>query len=353
MRFALTDDQIEFRDAVRALLADTCAPDAIRGAWSDPALAGGGAGGGAGRVPAAWSALAEMGVLGICVPEADGGLGMTDEDLVPLLIEVGRAGLPDPVSSTAGVAAGFLRDHVPAGLARAWLPRIASGDAAFAVAFEGSDLVTAASTADAFLLCRQDEVHLLEPAAVRLVPATSVDGARDLARVEWTAGDETLVAPGERCDDGFAAVNAAFDRAALGAAAMLVGLGQRMLEMTVGLCERATPVRRAHRELPGRQAPARRCLARRRVRLAAGAARRELTCARRPGGARARVDGQGEGLRRGACRRCHVAAGPRCDRLHRRVRPAPVHEACVGAGVARTATRRSTVDGSAAPRSGL
>ncbi len=234
MRFALTDDQIEFRDAVRALLADTCAPDAIRGAWSDPALAGGGAGGGAGRVPAAWSALAERGVLGICVPEADGGLGMTDEDLVPLLIEVGRAGLPDPVSSTAGVAAGFLRDHAPAGLARAWLPRIASGDAAFAVAFEGSDLVTAASTADAFLLCRQDEVHLLEPAAVRLVPATSVDGARDLARVEWTAGDETLVAPGERCDDGFAAVNAAFDRAALGAAAMLVGLGQRMLEMTVG-----------------------------------------------------------------------------------------------------------------------
>jgi hypothetical protein len=38
---------------------------------------------------------------------------MTDEDLVPLLIEVGRAGLPDPVSSTAGVAVGLLRDHAP------------------------------------------------------------------------------------------------------------------------------------------------------------------------------------------------------------------------------------------------
>ena len=233
MHFALTEDQIEFRDAVRGLLADTCDADAVRAAWADPDRAGGGPGGGRGRVPAAWSALAEMGVLGICVPEDDGGLAMTDEDLVPLLVEVGRAGLPDPVSSTAGVAAGFLREHAPAALARTWLARIAAGDAAFAVGFEGSDLVTAASTVDAFLLCRRDEVHLVEPAAVRLVPTTSVDGARDLARVEWTPGDETLVAPGERCADGFGAVNAAFDRAALGAAAMLVGLGERMLAMTV------------------------------------------------------------------------------------------------------------------------
>ena len=51
MRFALSDEQIEFRDAVRALLADTCGPDAVRAAWSDAELAGGGPGGG-GRPPA-------------------------------------------------------------------------------------------------------------------------------------------------------------------------------------------------------------------------------------------------------------------------------------------------------------
>ena len=81
MRFALSDEQIEFRDAVRGLLADTCGPDDIRASWADAELAGGGPGGGDGTVPAAWSALAEMGVLGICVPEANDGLGMTDEDL--------------------------------------------------------------------------------------------------------------------------------------------------------------------------------------------------------------------------------------------------------------------------------
>ena len=40
MRFALTDEQIEFRDAVRGLLADTCGPEDVRAAWADAELAG-------------------------------------------------------------------------------------------------------------------------------------------------------------------------------------------------------------------------------------------------------------------------------------------------------------------------
>ena len=100
MRFALTEDQVDFRDAVRALLAERCTPDAVRSAWGGTvgrhvagATAGTGVGDGDGRVPAAWSALAEMGVLGLLVPEDHDGLGLTDEDLVPLLIECGRVGV--------------------------------------------------------------------------------------------------------------------------------------------------------------------------------------------------------------------------------------------------------------------
>ena len=239
MRFALSDEQLEFRDAVRGLLADTCGPDDIRAAWADAELAGGGPGGGNGRVPGAWSALGEMGVLGICVPEAHGGLGMTDEDLIPLLIEVGRAGLPDPVSSTAGVAVGTLRDHVGAGIAADWLPRIAAGEVAVGVGFGpdrdggGVPTVSSAASVDVFLLFDRGEVHVVAPSQVELTPLDSVDGARHLARVGWTPTEATLVAGGSLGTDGFAVTNAAFDRAALGAAAMLVGLGQRMLDITV------------------------------------------------------------------------------------------------------------------------
>ena len=248
MRFALSDEQIEFRDAVRSLLADTCGPDDIRAAWVDPVLAGGGPGDGNGRVPAAWSALGEMGVLGITVPESHGGLGMTDEDLVPLLIEAGRAGLPDPVSATAGVAVSALRDVIdaddPSGAASPLLDRIASGEVAIGIAFVSSDgaaavgesaiavspFVAVADSLDVFLMFADGQIHLVDRADVQLEPVESVDGARQLSVVSWDGAASTVLLDGPA---GVAATAAAFDRAALGAAAQLVGLSRTMLEMTV------------------------------------------------------------------------------------------------------------------------
>ncbi len=229
MRFALTEDQVDFRDAVRGLLADTCPPEAVRAAWREQV--GEVPGGGDGRVRAAWSALAEMGVLGLLVPEAHGGLGLTDEDLVPLLVECGRAGLPDPVSSTAYVAAALLRDHAPGGVAEAWLPRIASGEATVLIGFPGSPFVPAAETADLFLMCDRGEVHLVAPSEATISPVASVDGARALCRVEWEPTGDSVLVSGPA---GSEAVTKAFDRAALGAAAQLVGLGERMVDLTVG-----------------------------------------------------------------------------------------------------------------------
>ena len=228
MRFAPTEDQIDFRDAVRGLLADTCPPDAVRAAWREQV--GEVPGGGDGRVRAAWDALAEMGVLGVMVPEGSGGLGLTDEDLVPLLVECGRAALPDPVSSTAYVAAGLLREN-PGRSTEALLARIAEGSATVLVGFPGSPYLTAAETADVFLMCDRGEVHELTRSEVTLEPVTSVDGARALCRVEWEPSDRSVIVGGF---DGSQAVTRAFDRAALGAAAQLVGLGERMLDLTVG-----------------------------------------------------------------------------------------------------------------------
>lgn len=241
MRFALTEDQADFRDAVRALLADTCPPEAVRAAWGGEVGrhtgVGDAAAGDVGRVRGAWTGLSEMGVMGILVPESHGGLGMGDEDVVPLLVECGRAGLPDPVSSSAYVAAGLLRDDAAAAgghaaaVADAWLPRIATGEVTVAVGFPGSPYLPAARSADAFLLCLDDEVHLLLADEVTLDPVESVDGARGLCRLDWDPSSSTRVMSGE---PAVVAVNRAFDRAALGAAATLLGLSERMIGMTVG-----------------------------------------------------------------------------------------------------------------------
>lgn len=225
MRFALTDDQVEFRDAVRGLLADTCPPEAVRAAWTAGREDSEGASADVpdGRVPAAWSALAEMGVLGVMVPESAGGLGMDDEDMVPLLVECGRVALPDPVAATAYTAAGQL---AAAGGADDVLAQIATGDASVAVGFGPDAVVAGAGTADWFLLgdaLDGGAAHLLPAGSVTLEHLESVDGTRDLARVGWSAAD------GRPAGDAASLRS----RAATGTAAVLVGLGRTMVDLTV------------------------------------------------------------------------------------------------------------------------
>jgi alkylation response protein AidB-like acyl-CoA dehydrogenase len=224
VRFDLSADQVEFRDAVRGLLADLCGPDAVRSAWD-----------GDGRVRPAWDALTEMGVLGALVPESAGGLGMDDEDVVPLLVECGRAGLPDPVGPSAYAAAtafaGLLELPGAAEVAAAWSERVAAGDVVLPVV-DPSAPVAGAATAAAFLWCAPsaDGPQVLVAAAdeVDLEPLDSVDGARRPARVRLRDGQ--VLAAGDVAT-GIAAATA--DRLALGAAAELVGLGERMLDLTV------------------------------------------------------------------------------------------------------------------------
>ena len=225
MRFALTDDQVEFRDAVRGLLADTCPPEAVRAAWAVGREDSEGADADTpdGRVPGAWAALADMGVLGLMVPESAGGLGMTDEDMVPLLMEAGRVGLPDPLSSTAYVAAAQL---AAVGGFDDELAQLAAGDLSVSVGFGSKCLVPNAETADVFLLADAlgtGGAHLVPAGSERVVPVDSVDGTRDLARVTW---EPSAGQPAGTAQD-------LLDRAALGAAAQLVGLGRTMVEMTV------------------------------------------------------------------------------------------------------------------------
>ncbi|GGM54689.1 acyl-CoA dehydrogenase family protein [Dactylosporangium sucinum] len=78
MRFAPTEDQLALRDAVREPLAK------------------------------GWPALADLGLFGALVPAGRGGLGLAETDLVAVLEEIGAAALPDPVSATAFVAAPLL-----------------------------------------------------------------------------------------------------------------------------------------------------------------------------------------------------------------------------------------------------
>ncbi len=223
MDFAFTPDQRLFQEAVRDLLAKECPVDEVRAAWESE---------GPGRSDARWGQLAEMGVLGLTTPEAFGGLGMDEVDLVLLLKEAGRVCLPEPLVETVAVAAPLLAD-LSAGsggaAASEWLPKIAAGDGVVAVGFERDVYVSEGATAE-LLLERDGELHAVPWADAAVVSQRSVDRARRIARVERTPTPDTLLASG---DEAATVLSAAFDRGVLGVSAMLLGVTQQLLDVTV------------------------------------------------------------------------------------------------------------------------
>jgi len=207
-RFGFSDDQRLFQSTVREMLQKECTPQLVREMWTSET----------GRSPELWSALADMGVVGLLVPAKHGGLGMGFRDLILLLEESGRVALPAPLVETAAVAVPALLDS---DLGARWLPRIAAGDAVVTVGFGAEPLVPDAHGADLLLLERDGELHAVERAGVTIEPHRAVDGARRLFSVEWSGG--TAIGPSQP----------AFDRAALGAAAQLIGLARHLLDTTV------------------------------------------------------------------------------------------------------------------------
>ncbi len=214
MDFSFSDDQLAFRDAVVDLLAKECPASVVRDAW-DPASSG--------RAPKAWHALTEMGVLGVLAPEAAGGLGLDDIDLVLLLEATGYACLPEPIVETAAVAvpllaargderAAALVGGASAALVHPLAPRAVWADSARVVVFASADGVGVAE-------------HDRDRDPLDLVAVTSVDGARRLF--------EVAPAPDAEADSDSDAAARAFDRAANGTAAQLCGLAQRMIDMSV------------------------------------------------------------------------------------------------------------------------
>lgn len=206
MRFSFTEEQDMFRDTVRELFADRCPPEAVRASWGNAD----------GRVDGLWSALAEMGILAALAPEAVGGLGMNEVDLVRILEEAGYAGVPEPVMEHAAVA-------VPA-LAEAGSPLLegaVAGESTVTIAL-GPGPVVAAGVADAVV--HRDGASLQALTAWHGTDTTSIDQSRRLSTIDAIEAASPLAG---------ADAALAYDRAVLGTAAQAVGVARRLLDATV------------------------------------------------------------------------------------------------------------------------
>ena len=220
MRFDFTEDQRLLQQTVRDFLEGECAPDVVRAFWQTET----------GRSRALWSQLAELGIIGLLVPEVHEGLGMDEVDFVLPCEELGRAGLAEPVISTAAVGARLLAECGNEVLVARWLKPLAVGEVIVAVGHPIHPLVADAHVADLLLLSAGDAVHAMAPEAVTLVRQKANDPARWLFSVDWAATPATLVADGAA---GRALLDAALDRAALACAAQQLGVCDRLISEAV------------------------------------------------------------------------------------------------------------------------
>ncbi len=220
MRFTFDEDQLLFQSTVREFLAKECTPEVVRAGWAAET----------GRAPGLWAKLAELGIPGLLVPEAQHGMGMDEIDAVLLYEETGRAALAEPLVATAAVAVPMIVALADLPQREAWLERIAGGDAVVAVGHEVSPFVEDADAADLLLVQRGHAVHAVDPDRAQWVREPANDPARRLFGVTFEATRETCVAGGSA---GRALWAAALDRGALACAAQQLGVTDRLVEMAV------------------------------------------------------------------------------------------------------------------------
>jgi alkylation response protein AidB-like acyl-CoA dehydrogenase len=251
MNFDFSDEQKQLRDTARKFLAEKCPSKAVRAVID-------------GKAPydrELWKGLAEMGFLGVAIPEAYGGSGAGHLELCVIAEEMGRALAPVPFSSTVYLAAEALLAAGSEAQKQKWLPLIASGEAIGTLAlFEGKGnpspqaiklaasngvldgikkpvpdgapadfAVVAARTGSAG---RETDISLflvdMKAAGVETKALANVDPSHGQAEVAFkNCKAEALGAPGE----GWSIISQVLDRAAVLLAFEQIGGADRALEM--------------------------------------------------------------------------------------------------------------------------
>lgn len=223
-------DRAALVESIRRLLAGHCAEADVRRIGESAS----------GHDPALWRALAELGIVGLTVPERLGGAGLTAVELELAMEEAGAALLPAPLLSTA------MATSLLAAGDTAHLPAIAAGDDIATVAFGGgrhdwtgrgdvrvsggritgtARFVTDAAIADTILVALDAGVFAVAAGDAAITPLPTFDHGRRLA-------DVTIDAPARQIADA-AAIGPALDIGMVALAGEQAGGARRVFEMTV------------------------------------------------------------------------------------------------------------------------
>lgn len=134
MDAAFTEEQHDIRRTLRELLLKRCGPDEVKAAVRTPP----------GYDERLWRQLAaQLGLPGLALPAAYGGVGCGPTELALACEETGRAVLPSPLIATAALAAPLILALGSERQRSELLPALATGELTGTLAVPGGQLATA------------------------------------------------------------------------------------------------------------------------------------------------------------------------------------------------------------------
>ncbi len=260
MDLGFDESQTMLKNSAREFLEQECPTTLVRAMEEDER----------GYTPELWGKVADLGWLGLALPEQYGGLGLSYFDLVLLLEEMGRAMLPGPFFSTVVLGGMTILEAGSDAQKQEYLPKIASGDTIATLAltepsatYEPSGIQTTATArgsdyvlngiklfvpdgqvADVLIVAARTQ-ESSDPAQgvtlfvvdsntpdVTITPLVTISAEKQ-AEVEL----RDVVVPSSsvlgQVDQGWSAVSRVLDMAAVGKCAEMLGGADRVLEMTV------------------------------------------------------------------------------------------------------------------------
>jgi len=255
MDFRFGETQAEIRELARGILDKEVTPERHKAVEAA----------GDGLDARLWATLAEANLLGVAVPEAQGGMGLGLPELLALCEEIGRAVAPAPVLAALALGGLPVARFGDAAQRAAWLAPLAAGEALLSAALDDAgseDVAQPAARArrdgDGFRLDGAKRFVPLGPRAARVLVPAAADGGTAVflldpaaPGVRWTAArsssheplfalelDGARVAAADRLGgaraEGAAAARFARDCGEIAACAMQIGVSERALEITTG-----------------------------------------------------------------------------------------------------------------------
>jgi alkylation response protein AidB-like acyl-CoA dehydrogenase len=261
MEFGFSEQQNILRASARQFLERESPPDVVRRMSDDPQ----------GSSPDLWRKMAELGWMGLVLPETYAGLGLSFVDLTILMEEMGRVLLPAPFFSSVTLGGLTVLEVGSDEQRRLLLPRLSRGEVKVCLALLEADgrydprgiglrasirgnratlngtklFVVDAQLAD-YVVCvartrggRNPESGIslfvldIKSPGVICTPLVSMDQTRRLSEVSFTRVNVSLDAMLNGRDTAWPALQRALDKATVALCAEMLGGAEKAMEMCV------------------------------------------------------------------------------------------------------------------------